>query len=93
MLFRLITGHAQLQQHLHRLQVVNTPVCEHCGDAPETVAHFILRCPHFASERYLYLESLGRDFLRLDFLFSAPVARLPLFDFLKASGRFTDILR
>ncbi|KAG8684497.1 hypothetical protein FRC09_015351, partial [Ceratobasidium sp. 395] len=45
LLFRLITGHIQLQRHLHSIHAVDSPICEGCGDAPETVAHFILRCP------------------------------------------------
>lgn len=92
-LFRLISGHIQLQQHLHRLQAVSSPVCEHCDGAPETVAHYLLRCPRFASERYHYLESRGRDFLRLDFLFFAREALPPLFDFIRATGRFADTIR
>ncbi|KAF8600581.1 hypothetical protein BDV93DRAFT_417996, partial [Ceratobasidium sp. AG-I] len=37
LLFRLITGHVQLRHHLHRVQVVDSPVCTHCQEAPETV--------------------------------------------------------
>ncbi|KAF8593300.1 hypothetical protein BDV93DRAFT_424834, partial [Ceratobasidium sp. AG-I] len=51
LLLQLITGHAPLQSHLSRLQVVDTRVCSHCGEAPETVAHFLLRWPAFAGER------------------------------------------
>lgn len=93
LLFRLISGHVQLRQHLHRLQAVDSPTCELCGGAPETVAHYLLRCPSSAPERYQHLESRGRDFLRLDFLFFAREALSPLFDFIKATGRFTDIVR
>lgn len=93
MLFRLITGHVQLQQHLHRTQVVDSPICEFCETAPETVAHYILRCKHFSSERYIYLESHGYDFSRLEYLFFASEALLPLFDYIKATNRFPSLLR
>jgi ribonuclease HI len=92
-LYRLISGHAQLNHHLHRLQAVPSPICDHCGDAVETVAHFLTRCTHFAPERYIYLESLGRDYLHLSFLLSSPKAISPLFDFIKATGRFSDSVR
>ncbi|KAF8600949.1 hypothetical protein BDV93DRAFT_418050, partial [Ceratobasidium sp. AG-I] len=89
LLYRLISGHVQLRQHLHRLRAVDSPMCEHCPTAPETVAHFLLRCPQYASERYIYLESSGREFLVLDFLFSSREALAPLFDFIRATGRFS----
>lgn len=68
-------------------------MCEKCGDGLESVAHYILRCPHYASERYIHLESNGPDYTCLDFLFSEPEALLPLLDYLKATGRFVDTFR
>ncbi|KAF8595014.1 hypothetical protein BDV93DRAFT_407127, partial [Ceratobasidium sp. AG-I] len=52
LLFQLTIGHVPLQAHLARLRAADSNVCPHCSDAPETVAHFILRCPVFASERH-----------------------------------------
>ncbi|KAF8602155.1 hypothetical protein BDV93DRAFT_407185, partial [Ceratobasidium sp. AG-I] len=89
LLFRLISGHVQLRQHLHRLQLVNSPTCERCDSAPDTVAHFLLRCPALATQRYAHLESHGYDFLRLDFLFHAPNALPYLFDYVRATSVFT----
>jgi hypothetical protein len=94
LLFRLITGHVQLRKHLHRLQVVDSPLCEHCGgEHLETMAHFLLRCTHYSAERYIYLGSRGPDFLRLSFLLFSSEALGPLFDFIKATGRFSDLIR
>jgi len=53
----------------------------------------LLRCPVYNAERYVYLGSKGLDFLSLSFLFSSPDAILPLFDYIKATGRFVDTLR
>ncbi|KAG9077204.1 hypothetical protein FRC06_009049, partial [Ceratobasidium sp. 370] len=47
LLFQLITGHVQLQRHLHKLQLVDSPVCQGCGEAQETVIHYLLRCPKY----------------------------------------------
>jgi len=93
LLYRLITGHIQLQHHLARIQASASPYCEHCGTGPETVAHFLLRCPHYSGERYIYLGSQGRNLLSLSSLFSSRSRLSPLFDFVKATGRFTDTLR
>ncbi|KDN43802.1 hypothetical protein RSAG8_05795, partial [Rhizoctonia solani AG-8 WAC10335] len=92
-LFRLTAGHVQLRQHLHRLQLVDSPRCEHCSREYETVSHFLLRCPKYANERHEHLAARGPDFLRLFFLFHAPSALVPLFDFIKATGRFADLVR
>lgn len=93
LLLRLITSHVQLNQHLHRLRATDTPSCDHCESIPETVVHFLPRCPAYAEDRALHLEALGSDLLRLDFLFSAPEALSPLFDYIRATGRFRDSLR
>jgi hypothetical protein len=74
LLYQLVAGHAPLQQHLRRLKAAPPPTMpyKHCGRAPETTQRFILRRPHFAASRYLYLGSLGRDFLPLQHLFLSP---------------------
>jgi ribonuclease HI len=93
LLYRLITGHVQLRQHLHRLQLVDTPQCDLCGLEPETVTHFLFRCSHFAAQRQLHLSSHGADFLRLSYVLHATPALDPLFDYVKATGRFADLVR
>ncbi|CUA67582.1 putative RNA-directed DNA polymerase from transposon BS [Rhizoctonia solani] len=93
LLFRLTTGHVQLRQHLHRLRLVDSPGCDHCSREHESVSHFLLRCPRYASERQAHLASHGPDFLRLGFLLHAPDALTPLCDYIKATGRFSDLVR
>ncbi|EUC62853.1 reverse transcriptase from transposon X-element protein, putative, partial [Rhizoctonia solani AG-3 Rhs1AP] len=93
LLFRLTTGHVQLRQHLHRLQLVDSPGCEHCGREHESVSHFLLRCSRYANERHEHIATRGPDFLRLSFLLHAPGARTPLCDYIKATGRFSDLVR
>jgi ribonuclease HI len=93
LLYRLITGHVPLRHHLFRIQAVDSPTCEQCHEAPETVAHFLMRCPAYADVRHEILGFRGRDYLHLDFLFSSREALLPLFDFIRVTGRFRDTLR
>ena len=49
-LFRLRTGHCKLNAHLFKIGCVNSPNCEICS-CPETVAHFLLKCPRYAVNR------------------------------------------
>lgn len=93
LLFRLITGHVALRSHLARIGCADTDRCERCGLEPETVAHFLLRCPEHAATRHEHLASKGRDFLSLNYLFFNRAALPSLFSFVKATGRFVDTLR
>ncbi|KEP45470.1 putative reverse transcriptase from transposon X-element protein, partial [Rhizoctonia solani 123E] len=93
LLFRLIMGHVQLRQHLFRLQLVDSPTCEQCGREPESVTHFLLRCPRYEAQRTEHFSLRGADFLIPRFLLHAPAALGPLFDFIKDSGRFADLVR
>ncbi|CAE6539036.1 unnamed protein product [Rhizoctonia solani] len=93
LLIRLTTGHIQLRQHLFRLQLADSPKCEQCGVESETVTHYLFRCQHYAVQRGEHLASRGSDFLKLAFLLHASCALEPLFDYVKATGRFADLVR
>lgn len=41
---RMRLGHVGLNKHLHRFEMHDSPLCEHCL-IPETIEHFILYCP------------------------------------------------
>lgn len=93
LLFRLMTGHVALRDHLACIQCEDDNTCGSCHSAPETVAHFLLRCPSFVADRHEHLGSKDRDFLSLNFLFSNKAAIPFLFNYIKATGRFSDSLR
>jgi hypothetical protein len=90
MLFRLSTGHIQLWLHLHWLQVVDFPQCNHCNGGFETIEHYRLKCTHYASKHHKHLASWGHKFLHLSFLLFATHALGPLFDYIKATSHFSD---
>ncbi|KAF9007851.1 hypothetical protein BDQ17DRAFT_1178234, partial [Cyathus striatus] len=49
---QLVTGHIALNKHLHRIGKVASPMCTKCNtNSPESVDHFLLRCPAFANQR------------------------------------------
>jgi ribonuclease HI len=93
LLFRLIIGHVALGEHLARIQCAKDNACDNCHAAPETVAHYLLRCPAFVADSHEHLGSRGRDYLSLDFLFSNKSSLPFLFNYIKATGRFSDSLR
>lgn len=93
LLFRLITGHVALRSHLARIGCVDADRCEGCGLEPETVTHFLLRCPKHATARHEHLAANGREFLSLNFLFFNRDALPSLFSYIKATSRFVDTLR
>jgi hypothetical protein len=49
-LAQLRTGMAGLNSFLHRIRVANTDQCD-CGQAPETVDHFLFRCRRWTTHR------------------------------------------
>ncbi|EJD33661.1 hypothetical protein AURDEDRAFT_44422, partial [Auricularia subglabra TFB-10046 SS5] len=49
-LTQLRTGHVALNQYLHRIGAVGSPLCTRCGEI-ETVDHFLLRYARFVTQR------------------------------------------
>jgi hypothetical protein len=48
---RLRTGRAQLNADLFQIGMADSPVCEQCNMANETVKHFLLECPVYETAR------------------------------------------
>ena len=51
MAIQILSGHATLNYHLHKMKCVSSPTCPNCGDDKETVEHFIGVCPYYAQKR------------------------------------------
>lgn len=54
-LVQLRTGMARLNSFLHRIGAAESNLCE-CGQAPETVEHFLFRCRRWTLQREILLE-------------------------------------
>ena len=54
---RLRLGHSKLKSHLYRLNLADSPNCNHCG-IPETTNHFLLHCHRYYNERCILLNKL-----------------------------------
>ena len=65
----ILTGHTSLNYHLHKMGIVNDPICRGCGLEPETARHFVCACPALMNLRTRFLgdfyltpeEQLGLD--------------------------------
>ncbi|KAG2069407.1 hypothetical protein BDR04DRAFT_961061, partial [Suillus decipiens] len=58
-LFRLCTGHAPLNKHLHRIAKLPTATCQQCEEESESVQHYLFRCPAYARQRDALRMELG----------------------------------
>ncbi|KDQ22207.1 hypothetical protein PLEOSDRAFT_1024267, partial [Pleurotus ostreatus PC15] len=41
---QLLTGHAPLNKHLHKIGAVPSPMCSACSLYEETVTHYLAKC-------------------------------------------------
>ena len=49
---QILTGHANLNRHLHIMGLVDTPLCPKCEEEEETVQHYISTCPFYSRIRH-----------------------------------------
>ena len=54
---RLRLDHSRLKSHLYRLNLEDSPNCNHCG-IPETINHFLIHCHRYYNERCILLNKL-----------------------------------
>jgi ribonuclease HI len=82
LLTQLRTGHVPLNQHLHCINVVPSPNCPHCPYHPETIKHFLLRCPHYYIARNRLVQELKRSAYVIPRLLSGADALPHLFQYI-----------
>ncbi|KAF5374121.1 hypothetical protein D9615_008851 [Tricholomella constricta] len=87
---QLRTGHAPLNKHLHRLQVVDDPYCPHCRQE-ETVRHLIHDCRHYNDARHDRFAAIGRDSHSTEALFGTRDGLIVLLQYVADTGRLTLI--
>jgi hypothetical protein len=81
--------HIPLNNYLHRSKCVDSPQCPACGDASETVEHYLLNCPAYAHERWA-LEKAIKHKPDLKVLLGDGEASLMLNNYIKATHRFDN---
>ena len=66
-LTRLRIGHSCLNSHLNRLNIIDSPNCDHCGQN-ETIKHVVEICPRY----YSYRVKLKYSLQKLNIPFETP---------------------
>ncbi|OCH84712.1 hypothetical protein OBBRIDRAFT_710926, partial [Obba rivulosa] len=89
-LVQLRTGHAPLNQHLHRIGKSDTPTCPNCGAERETIPHFFFTCPTHHQLRTALRRKLGRTALSLRGLLATPTALRHTLNYVNQTQRFAS---
>lgn len=87
LLVQFRTNHVPLQAYLARIGKAPSATCPTCGDAPETVQHYLLACPTYSLHRAVHFAPLGFSGRTLAALLNSKAALRPLFNFVNATGR------
>ncbi|OSD02297.1 hypothetical protein PYCCODRAFT_1356049, partial [Trametes coccinea BRFM310] len=91
LLLQLRTGHIPLQAHLARISKAPSPLCPTCQEEPETVAHYLLRCPTYWLHRAVHFVTFGFTGRNLAVLLNSDDAMGPLFKYVNATGRLRRV--
>ncbi|KAF8999991.1 hypothetical protein BDQ17DRAFT_1245951 [Cyathus striatus] len=92
---QLITGHISLNKYLHFIGKVASPHCTKGNSAsPESVDHFLLRCPTYSDRRKpLLIQCTKRDRdISLHKILKDPENLTALADFVNATGHLKQTL-
>ncbi|KAF8984150.1 hypothetical protein BDQ17DRAFT_1260931, partial [Cyathus striatus] len=88
-------GHIALNRHLHRIGKVESPLCDKCAlHSPETVEHYLLRCPAYRQHRTPLEAQCAprRQRLSLRRILSNPEHLAALATYVNATGRLRQML-
>jgi len=85
MAIAILTGHARVFVHLHRLKIVNTNICPLCETEPEDIEHFFCWCKKLCTLR---VKLFQERFCNIGDLRAFSVAQL--LEFAEKSGRFNS---
>ncbi|KAG0139215.1 hypothetical protein CROQUDRAFT_55049, partial [Cronartium quercuum f. sp. fusiforme G11] len=94
-IFQLRTGHCPLNAYLHRFERSPTKYCRGCG-VPETMAHFLLYCRKYRTQRRSFRSRVKTEKLRANLnsvagLLDDPKIFLLLARYVVDTGRFEHL--
>lgn len=55
---RLRLGHCRFNAHLHRLNILSSPVCNYCNHSEQTLDHIFFTCNSFTLQRFIFINHL-----------------------------------
>lgn len=85
-LVRLRTEHCGLNKYLHRIGREESPICP-CGEAEETVQHFLLVCLNYKEERQELRRKVGAGGMKLEKLLGSSKHIVNTLEFMKDTKR------
>ncbi|KAL7280763.1 hypothetical protein ACG7TL_005707 [Trametes sanguinea] len=91
LLLQLRVGHIPLQTYFTRIGKTADATCPTCHEEPESVAHYLLRCPTYDLHRAVHFLPLGFSGRNLRTLLNSQDALRPLFKFINATGRLRRV--
>ncbi|CDO75057.1 hypothetical protein BN946_scf184757.g12 [Trametes cinnabarina] len=91
LLLQLRLGHVPLQTYFARISKAASATCPTCHEEPETVSHYLLRCPTYSLHRAVHFLPLGFSGRNLRTLLNTDEALRPLFAFINATGRLRRV--
>ena len=90
LVFQLRVGHAPLNEYLYRFGKVASEHCPACGEAKETIEHFLPHCPKYAHERWALLRNIRDNSPRLVDVLSNPKVIISTINYIHAMERFVE---
>jgi len=87
-IFRLCTGHCQLNGHLHKLGLHLDGRCDTCGTS-ETVEHYLIHCSKFNRQRTAFTSNIRVLQINFDWItiLRTPTAQRYILYYLKQTGK------
>ena len=85
---RLRTGHTSLNGYLKRFNIVDDATCPECGDARETVHHFLMVCPKHEELRDKMRREVGEGGMKEEKLLGDHRRIKHTVEFIEGTGRF-----
>ena len=81
----LLSGHSPLAYFQHKCGTLVSPDCPHCPGIPETSAHYLAECTHYANIRLKYL---GFIMTSIEKILDRKTRNI--LDYITATGRFDE---
>jgi hypothetical protein len=85
---RLRTGHCSLNTYLKRFNIVQDAICPGCGDAKETVHHYLMVCPKHERWRDRMRKAVGVGGMKMEKLLGDSRRIRDTIEFIESTERF-----
>src|SRR5277367_6978272 len=81
-------GHCSLNSYLKRFKIIDNAICSGCGDAKETVQHFLLVCQKYERVRDRMKKMVGVGGMKMEKLLGDSRRIQYTVKFIESTGRF-----